>query len=205
MADDVDFRSPETEPPSDPPASGNHHPNPTSDQTVRRWRALWETSAVGLLLGLADSNHAGNQELTLPAYFIAGFLIGLRHAGRACPCWPLLGVSLYAVHIVAIACGRKPPYVEENYRFAEQCLWAMVPSGLGIMAGAGFRVTLRAFGWFRRKSGPPARFLPRTTRDVMVAVACVAIGLGSSIEQCSLRRFTPKATMRHVSIRSAKG
>jgi hypothetical protein len=141
-------------------------------------RPAWEAIAVGLLLGFADANHAGNQEFVLPAYFVAGVVLGLRHAGRAFPCWPLLGVSLYAVHVVAIACGRKPPYVEENYRFAEQCLWAIMPSGLGVMAGAGVRVTLAACGEFRRKSGTPVRFLPKTTREIIIAVACIGVGLG---------------------------
>ena len=141
-------------------------------------RPIWETLAVGLLLGFVDSNLAGNQGFVLPAYFVAAVLLGLRHAGRAISCWPLLGVSLYAVHVVAIACGRKPPYVEENYRFAEQCLWVIIPSGLGIMAGAGFRATLSASGYFRRESGPPVRFFPKSTREVMAAVACISIGLG---------------------------
>jgi hypothetical protein len=90
----------------------------------------------------------------------------------------LLGVSLYAAHVIAIACGGKPPYVEENYRFAEQCLWVTAPSGLGVMAGAGVRVILASLGRFPRRQGPPVRFLPRTTRDLMVTVACVGIGLG---------------------------
>ena len=145
---------------------------------ISRNRPAWEALAVGLLLGLADANHAGEQDFVLPAYFVAGALLGLRHAGRAFPCWPLLGVSLYAVHVVAIACGRKPPYVEENYRFAEQCLWVIMPSGLGVMAGAGVRVTFAAFGKFRRKSDIPVRFLPKTTREIIIAVACIGVGLG---------------------------
>jgi hypothetical protein len=151
---------------------------PPLSRLVGRYRALGETLAAGLLLGFADSNHAGNQGFVLPAYLGAGVLIGLRHAGRSFPCWPLLGVSLYAVHVVAIACGREPPYVEENYRFAEQCLWVIIPSGLGIMAGAGGRVALSYFGWFHREAGPPVRFLPKTTREVIVAVACIGVGLG---------------------------
>ncbi len=152
--------------------------NPPLSRLIGRHRAVWESLAVGLLLGFTDSNYAGDVKFIFPAYFVAGALIGVRHAGRAFPCWPLLGASLYAVHVVAIACGRKPPYVEENYRIAEQCLGVIIPSGLGIMAGAGVRVALSTFGWFHRNSGPPVRFLPKTTREMMVAVACIGVELG---------------------------
>jgi hypothetical protein len=142
--------------------------------------------AIGLLLGLADSNYAGERDVTSIAYLIGGALLGLRHAGRACPCWPVLGVSLYAVHVVAIALGRKPPYVEENYRFAEMCLLAFIPSGFGLFVGVVVRVGLDASGLFRRRSGPPVGFLPRTTRGVMITVACIGLGLG-----CLHRVFFP--------------
>lgn len=133
---------------------------------------------IGSLIGFVDSNRAGSGEWQAPAYFVAGALLGLRHARRSCPCWPILGFSLYAVHVIAIACGRKPPYVEENYRFAEQCLWVVIPSGFGVMVGAGVRVVLAVLGWFRRVFGPPVRFLPGSMRGIILVVACIGLGLG---------------------------
>ena len=147
-----------------------------------RWsatfRPVWEATAVGLLLGFIDCHSSGNPGFTAFAYLICGAILGVRHASRSFLCWLPLGLSLYAVHVVAIAFGSKPPYVEENHRFAEQCLLFIIPSGLGTLAGSAIRVGLSTLGWFRRESGPPVRFLPRTTREVLVAVACVGIGLG---------------------------
>jgi hypothetical protein len=152
--------------------------NPPSSPPGNQYRPIWEALAVGLLLGFADSNHAGRQEFALFANLAGGAVLGLRHAGRACRCWPVLGISLYAVHVVAITFGRKPPYVEETYRFAEQCLWIFIPSGLGLIVGVGVRVVLGACGRFCRGGGPSVEFIPNTTRDVMITVACVGIGLG---------------------------
>jgi hypothetical protein len=153
---------------------------------TNKYRPILEAMAVGLTLGFADANHAGDADFSYPAYFLGGILIGLIHAGRCLPCWPILGMSLYVVHVVAIALGQKPPFVEENYRFAEQCYGVFLPSGFGLMAGAALRVFLASVGSFHRKSGPPVRFLPRTTRDLVVMVACVGIGLG-----CLCRMFSP--------------
>ena len=80
--------------------------------------------------------------------------------------------------MVAIARGVEPPYVEENYRFAEQCLWVIVPSGFGLLFGVVARVFLNSVGCLPRRSGPPIRFLPATTRDVLIVVASVGVGLG---------------------------
>ena len=151
-----------------------------------KYRPILEATAVGLALGLMDANHAGDGNFSTSAYFLGAFLVGLVHAGRCLPCWPILGVSLYVVHVMAIALGKKPPYVEENHRFAEQCLLAFVPSGLGLMAGAGLRVFLASVGSLRRESGPAIRFLPRTTRDLVALVACIGIGLG-----CVIRVISP--------------
>ncbi len=153
---------------------------------ANKYRPILESMAVGLVLGFVDANYAGDTNFSFPAYFLGGILIGLIHAGRCLPCWPILGLSLYVVHVVAIALGKKPPYVEENFRFAEQCYGAFVPSGFGLMAGAVLRVFLASVDSFHRKSGPPVRFLPRTTRDLVVMVACVGIGLG-----CLCRMFSP--------------
>lgn len=140
-------------------------------------RPALEALGVGLCLGFVDSNHAGDGGFTLFGYLLAGAILGFRHAGRALACWPTLGVSLYAAHVVAIACGQRPPYVEENYRFAEQCLVIILPAGISIMGGAGLRVALSTSSEFQRKDGLPIHFFPRTTREGMIAVACLAMGL----------------------------
>jgi hypothetical protein len=154
--------------------------------TSRLHRSIWEASAVGLFLGIADINYAGDPAFVIAAYFAGGVFLGLRHAGKVSPCWLLLGSSLYLVHVVAIACGRKPPYVEENYRLAENCLWVFVPSGFGLIAGVGVRVALAACGLCRRKVGPRVQFLPKTTRDVLITVALISVGMS-----CIHRVFFP--------------
>ena len=133
---------------------------------------------VGLLLGLADANHAGEFHWTGYAYFLAGVLLGYRHAGRSWPCWPPLGVSLYVVHIAAIACGYQPPYVERDFQAARETLQFFFPAGAGIAVGASLRLALTVVGWSHRKGGPPVRFLPSSTRGVMATVAEVGITLG---------------------------
>src|SRR5258707_12887675 len=106
--------------------------NPPSSRPGIRYRAIWEALAVGILLGFADSNHAGNQEFVFPAYLVGGAILGLRHAGRASPCWLLLGVSLYAKHVVRIVYGRKPLHAEGNSRMAEPGFGVMFTPGLGV-------------------------------------------------------------------------
>lgn len=147
-------------------------------KSFSRPRPALEALAVGLCLGFIDSNLANTEGFVLFGYLAAGAILGFRHAGRALACWPPLGVGLYAAHVVAIACGGKPPYVEENYRFAEQTLWVILPSGVGIMAGAGIRVGLSMSGVGRREDGPAIRFLPKTTREIAIAIACLGVSLG---------------------------
>ncbi|WP_165227495.1 hypothetical protein [Aquisphaera insulae] len=139
--------------------------------------AFGEAAVLGLAIGIADTRIADGPSWQLPAYLVAGFVLGARHAGRAMLCWLPLGVGMYLAHVGAIGLGVKPPYVEENDRFAEICLLELVPAGLGLMAGGLARRFLAARGPFRRPGVPPVRFLPRTTRDVLVVVACLAVGL----------------------------
>lgn len=66
-------------------------------------------------------------------------------------------------------------------------LGMLVPSGLGLLVGSGIRVAPSAHGSFRCAVGPPVRLLPRTTRDLMVAVACIGLGLA-----CIHRMMVPQ-------------
>lgn len=59
-----------------------------------RYRAIWEASAIGLLLGIADINSFGHPSFVVAAYFAGGALLWVRHAGRVGPSWLLLGISL---------------------------------------------------------------------------------------------------------------
>ncbi|QEH32340.1 hypothetical protein OJF2_08100 [Aquisphaera giovannonii] len=154
---------------------------------IRRWTrsrsgsallAVVEATAVGLAYGIADTRISGDEGRHFLAFLAAGVALGFRHAGRAMLCWLPLGVGLYLAHVVAIARGARPPFVEENVRFSEACLFALIPAGLSLMLGALVRVSLASNGVLRREAGPPVRFLPRTTRDVLVAVACLGVGLG---------------------------
>lgn len=151
-----------------------------------RLRPIAEALAIGLLVGLVDANNTNGVVITIGGYLLAGAVIGFRHAGRACWCWPVLGVTLYLAHVAAIAWGYKPPYVEADYRRAESNLLAVIPAGIGLVAGVCARAGLDASGWFRRQTKPPVRFLPRTTREVLALVASIAVGLA-----CIHRVFFP--------------
>jgi len=143
----------------------------TSDKKLNQFkiyfRSTLEALALGTVLGLIDISSSEDYKFTIVAYFAGAAFIGFRHVGHAFPCWPVLGISLYAIHVIAIACGRKPPYVEENYQTA-----------LGIMSGASFRVILSGSDSFRRTSEPALRFFPKTTRQVLLAVVCIGMMLG---------------------------
>ncbi|WP_165227496.1 outer membrane protein assembly factor BamE [Aquisphaera insulae] len=144
-----------------------------------RLLAFGEALAAGLAIGIAVTfsslNHPNWRH---SAYLLAGFLLGLRHAGRAVFCWLPLGVSLYVAHVVAIILGVGPPHVEANTRMAEVRLFALIPAGVGLMAGALLRTILEACDSRDREHGPSVRFLPRTSRDLLVLVACLGIGFG---------------------------
>jgi hypothetical protein len=105
------------------------------------FQAAIEGTAIGLTLGLIDAHSTyGDWFLTLFAYWLAGFVLGLRHAGRPWQAWVPLGLSLYFVHLAAIACGYRPPYVEEDAEKAIACVLAVWPAGLGLAGGALGRV-----------------------------------------------------------------
>jgi hypothetical protein len=112
--------------------------------------------------------------LSIWAYAISGVFMGLRHAGCAWACWPPLGISLYLVHVAAIAGGLKQPYVEVDIPTAATTLGLIYPAGIFIAVGVGIRVALSAMGWFRHRDGLPVRFFSQTG---VIAVLCTGIGL----------------------------
>ncbi len=57
--------------------------------------------------------------------------------------WTPLGIGLYFIHLIAIAHGFKPPFVEANAEKAIGCLWVLVPCGFGIGMGASIRWGVR--------------------------------------------------------------
>ena len=134
-----------------------HTPSPSEPPAIRfraYFRPFGEALLVGLLIGLGDILHSDSPEWTISPYLLAGVVLGLRHAGRAWPCWPPLGTSLYVVQIAAIACGRKPPYVVASFQAAKGTLWVFFVAGFGLVVGTGVRLVLEALGWFQRKDGP---------------------------------------------------
>ncbi|WP_435006061.1 hypothetical protein P12x_003733 [Tundrisphaera lichenicola] len=133
---------------------------------------------VGLSVGLADVHYSGDFNGTGYAYLLAGAVLGYRHAGRSWPCWLPLGLSLYVVHVAAIACGYERPFVEKDMLAARDTLPFALVAGIGIAIGASTRFLLAAFGWFRRAGEDPVRLLPRSTKGTMVAVAEFGITLG---------------------------
>jgi len=134
-----------------------------------------EASAVGVAFGLWDIHSACRPGSSLLAYLLAGVVLGARHAGRAWLCWPPLGLSLYAIHLAAIAHGYKQPYVEANSMEARATLTTFPIAGLGIALGVGLRLALSALGWFRRPDGSPVRILPRTPRRIVATFVVGAI------------------------------
>ena len=185
------------------PNPGDRPPPTTQPPTVLRRLArqpFVQASMAGMLLGLADVLSSDGAGWVLFAYFWAGAILGSVHAGRAWPCWPPLGASLYAAHLAAITCGRGPPYVEPSIQAARQTLWLVFPTGLGLALGSATRWAAAALGWPR----PPVRLAPRTTRGLLASVAGIGIALGVlRWVAFDSARFMPRATMRAASGRSA--
>lgn len=80
------------------------------------------------------------------AYLAAGTIVGFRHKWRAWKAWPGLGHSLYPVHLVAIMCGYRQPYVEADIGDALGCLIVVLPAGLGLGVGVLLRLGADAVG-----------------------------------------------------------
>ncbi len=164
----------------------NKGENSPPRQRHRFWSAGWlrsftEGTLIGLLIGLVDINSGdGDPGTTFGLYLIAGLVLGFRNAGRASLCWPPLGVSLYIVHLIAIACGRKPPFVESNFRQAAHTLGFYGVAGVSLLVGVVGRVAFSALGFFRRAAGPPVRFWPRTVSGWLFIVSCFGLGFGGS-------------------------
>lgn len=109
-------------------------------------QAAIEGIVVGAMLGLIDvHSKAGDWLYVIAAYLIAGFILGLRHAGRAWPAWLPLGYCFYQAHLVAISLGYRPPYVEEDAGAAGNCLIVLFPAGLGLALGAFVRFLVYCF------------------------------------------------------------
>lgn len=145
------------------------------------WRAhalapFIEASAIGLALGLFDITiTAPPPPPSILGYLIAAFILGVRHAGRAWQCLIPLGVSLYIVHVTAIACGLRPPYVEESIPAAAITLSVIYIACVGLMAGAAMsglgHLLVRLMG---HKSAP-SPFPRLTVRRILAATAAIAL------------------------------
>ena len=95
--------------------AGIHWPPPLARCPFRFWAAV-EGAVAGLLLGLIDIHSTNNDWFpTAIASFIAAMVIGVRHGGRSWQAWSLVAWCFYLIHCVAILCGYRPPYVEENF------------------------------------------------------------------------------------------
>jgi hypothetical protein len=104
-------------------------------------QAAIEGIAIGLLLGLIDVHStSGDWFEPLYAYLAAGAVLGLRHGRRAWQAWLPLGSSLYVMHLVAIAWGYRPPYVETDAESAAGWIIISWPAGLGLCLGALARI-----------------------------------------------------------------
>jgi hypothetical protein len=111
-----------------------------------RFLAAIEAIAIGLALGLIDVHSKdGDAFDAWTAEFVAGFVLGLRHGGRAWQAWGPLGWCFYLMHRAAIARGYRPPYVEEDAGQAIYSLLVLWPAGVGLALGAFVRFVVSRF------------------------------------------------------------
>jgi hypothetical protein len=140
-----------TSPEDNPWAPPRSDPSLPPARARRPWLAVPEGIVVGLILGVADCHYAvaGPQspDLSDLAYFVVALVLGARHGIWAWLAWPSLGVFLYLTHLVAIANGYKPPYVEESAYHAIACLIVLIPTGVGIGLGALCRWGVKTVVW----------------------------------------------------------
>ncbi|ODT98391.1 MAG: hypothetical protein ABS79_05940 [Planctomycetes bacterium SCN 63-9] len=129
----------------------------SSERRVRRKRivsALIESTAVGLIYGLADVNRTESSSWILLTLALACVFLGFRHAGLAWICWPPLGLGLYFVHVAAILWGYKQPYVEVDIPNASATLGFVGAAGMLLAIGVATRAAFSAMGWFRPDGRP---------------------------------------------------
>jgi hypothetical protein len=116
-------------------------------RATNRYLAACEGVISGLLMAALDINSEGKATQThLLAYLAAGRIVGFRHKLRAWQAWPGLGLSLYLVHLVAIMCGYRQPYVEADMGDALGCLIVVFPAGFGLGLGTLLRLGVDAVG-----------------------------------------------------------
>ena len=102
-----------------------------------RFQAAIEGIAIGLLIGLIDIHStSGGWFNALVAFLAVGFALGVRHASRAWQAWLPLSSSLYVMHLAAISCGYRPPYVEADAERAGACVVMALPAALALGLGA---------------------------------------------------------------------
>jgi hypothetical protein len=124
--------------------------------TRSHYKPAIEGTAIGLALGLIDVHSKdGDWFNALVAYLLAGFVLGIIHAGRAWQAWPPLGWSFYLMHRAAIAYGYRPPYVEENGTAALVSLFVLWPAGFGLGIGASLRFVFSTFDRVTARAHPP--------------------------------------------------
>jgi hypothetical protein len=133
------------------------------------------STAVGLSVGLIDAN-TSRRGISLDLFHLSVcVLIGAWAAGWAWVCWLPLGSGVYLVHLVAIARGYRPPFVEESAVAARITLQFLAPAAIGLGFGVAIRCAFSAKGVLRRADGSPVRILPRTVRSVLATVAGFAL------------------------------
>jgi len=113
-----------------------------------RFQAAIEGIAIGATLGLIDVHSTDGDWFDAKfAYLLAGFVLGLRHAGRAWQAWIPLGLCFYLIHRVAIAYGYRPPYVEADADSALVSFLVLWPAGLGLALGVFVRFAIACQLW----------------------------------------------------------
>ena len=124
--------------------------------TRSHYKPAIEGTAIGLTFGLIDVHSKdGDWFNALLAYLLAGFVLGIIHAGRAWQAWPPLGWSFYLMHRAAIAYGYRPPYVEENGAAALVSLFVLWPAGFGLGIGASLRFVFSTLDRVTARAHPP--------------------------------------------------
>jgi hypothetical protein len=92
----------------------------------------------GLLIGIFDITQTSGP---MSDNVIAGtaFVLGVVQPKLAWLHALLIVTGLFAVHVVAIICGLRHPYVENNVMLSLECFYSLIPAFIFASLGAGSR------------------------------------------------------------------
>ena len=125
-----------------PPPPANQEPTCVEATNKCHYHKLW-LFVPGLFLGLLDISQTGSTVDTLIGY--AAFILGLLQPKVAWLHAVLLSIGLFTVHVIAILCGLRHPYVENNVMSSISCFESLIPAFVFAYLGAGSRFLYNSF------------------------------------------------------------